>query len=618
MLFVPVINRLHTVIFSAHLRFKVRQWIAVALLSIAPLSHAKTITVQTDRQVIEMGDVITLVVETDFQTTGTHLDLTVLEDQFTVLTQQRSNNIQIINGDFKSSTRWQIQLTPKQIGELQVPPLSIENVTSTPYTLTVRPVAKAADSNLEPFFLTADLSQNQVYVQQQVLYTLRFFYQGRFLDGGIRPPVFNHAQVTPISDQTVYTKQLNGQNYTVYEWVYALHPQKSGQLDIAPPMFNGQIQLQGRQKQVQIFAKPLSLNVLPEPPSYAQNTQNSWLPASQITLDQAWSTLPNTLYVGDTVNTTLTLQANGLTANQLPDATKLTQLFRANMPEALKIYTEQPSTQNQVSANGVSSQWQVQQTLMATAPGTFTLPERSLNWWNTQTNQLQSATIPAKTITILPAKNTVQTAIPAAQDTTINAQTNTQTNPTPDTSAAVDKKDDALIPAKSIDFWQIIALLALILWGVTLVAGALLWRKLSHKQPSKIADGTDTLQYEMAQNTERNTSSDWCTLAPNLFYARLRHTLQNDYGITDLTRLNALPLFKNSTLNTSLPVLINALEAHLFNQAPLDNDCQKKICAVLKEWTKTTKKLNKPNKTNSPNSLNSSPSQLKKLYGQSD
>lgn len=586
---------------------------AVGLMGLSwpNLSYAKTVSVHSDRPVIELGDVMTLVVETDFQVGGTDLDLSLLTDQFEVLGSQRSNNIQIINGDFKSSTRWQIQLTPKQAGELMIPALTLDGVSSAPYPIRVQPLS-VQTNGLEPFFLTASLSQTSAYVQQQVLYTLQFFYQGRFLDGGIRPPVFNDAQVTPMSDQTVYTKQINGQNYTVYEWVYALHPQKSGQLDITPPMFNGQIQLQGRQKQVQIFAKPLSLTVLPEPQSYAQNTQNSWLPASQITLTQQGWEPSKPLHVGEAFSATLTLNAQGLTANQLPN---LTDLNSANPNNQVKIYSEPAVRSDQITAQGVVGQVQVKQTFIATQAGELTLPPQSLTWWNTQTNQLQTTTIPAKTLTILPAKTPnkpttqqdLQVALPA--NSPVNSPVDSHIN-SPIKSVMDDPlASDLLNPVsrETVYFWQILSLIALTLWGVTLFAGWRMWRKLrwvkeGTKMDNDVAKNSTT-ETTNAQHDQNKTRNDWLALTPNEFYRRLRSTLHNDYKLTHWSDLALEP----ST--AELWQAIQPLESHLFNQTLLCADCQANIVRALN-------RLSKPLKSTHIAKTVQNQTKLKSLYGQ--
>jgi len=118
-------------------------WLMLMILMMLPiLGFAKTLTVSADRQTIEMGDIITLSIQADFQTLGSQLDLDSLKDQFELLGRQQNNQISMINGQFSSNTQWQITLLAKQIGELIVPPLRIEGVESKPYKIKVLPEQK--------------------------------------------------------------------------------------------------------------------------------------------------------------------------------------------------------------------------------------------------------------------------------------------------------------------------------------------------------------------------------------------------------------------------------------------------------------------------------------------
>ncbi|MBD3777621.1 MAG: BatD family protein, partial [Thiotrichales bacterium] len=107
------------------------KWLLTALtLLLSQTLWANSVTVQTDRQQVEMGDIVTLTIDADFQSRLGQPDLSALQDQFELLGSQRSSNIQIVNGDFQTSTRWLVQLLPKQAGELMIPPIDIDGVKS--------------------------------------------------------------------------------------------------------------------------------------------------------------------------------------------------------------------------------------------------------------------------------------------------------------------------------------------------------------------------------------------------------------------------------------------------------------------------------------------------------
>ena len=62
------------------------KFVAFAILwSFSALVFANSITVESDRQTVEFGDIVTLKITADFQVITGQLDLSKLDDQFEVL-----------------------------------------------------------------------------------------------------------------------------------------------------------------------------------------------------------------------------------------------------------------------------------------------------------------------------------------------------------------------------------------------------------------------------------------------------------------------------------------------------------------------------------------------------
>ncbi|VAW45162.1 Aerotolerance protein BatD [hydrothermal vent metagenome] len=573
------------------LRKSKSQWMMFLILMILPLlGFAKTLSVSTDRQTVEMGDIITLIIQADFQTRGSQLDLDRLNDQFEVLGRQQNNQISIINGQFSSNTQWRITLLAKQIGELTVPPLRIEDVESKPYKIKVIPAHKKSTNDRGRYFLDTSLSKEKVYVQEEVLYSLKFYFLGAF-QGNIRPPVFENSLTVTLKEQDIYGKQINGKHYTVYEWLYAVYPQQSGQLVIKGPVFSGIHQYRNQQKGIQEVAKTQTLTVLPEPIKLKKSPNDPWLPATSLRLSQKWQSLPNTLRVGDSITRTLILDAQGLRASQVP-----TLSFKNNAE--FKIYNDQPITEETLTEQGINSQLQQTQTLILTQSGQITLPEQQVNWFNTQTQKMETAILSSRTLTILPAlnapsSNTNNTVTP----TTTNQETShTQTN---NTAENVSRETSLL--------WPVISTLLSLAWLITLI----LWRKQVKRlkaQQHKTENKTNHPVQKMPQkHTLCNPNS---TLTPRAFYHELRAVLQQDHRIHSFSELN----------DHALKDAINQLEKHLFYQADLADSTLATICEGLNKLTKKNSTPEYPllSKLNSPCPPPShKKSKLASLYGSS-
>ncbi len=539
------------------------RFIAIMILLMLPiLSFAKSLTVSADRQTIEMGDIITLIIQADFQTRGSQLDLENLKDQFEILGRQQSNQISIINGQFSSSTQWQITLLAKQEGELIVPPLRIEGVESKPYKINVLPAQKKSANARGNYFLETGLSKQKVYVQEEVLYSLKFYFLGAF-QGNIRPPTFENSLTVTLKEQDVYGKQVNGKHYTVYEWLYAVYPQQSGSLTIKGPIFSGIHQYRNRQKGIQEVAENQTLTVLPEPTQQKKNPNDPWLPAKSLTLSETWQSLPNTLRVGDSLTRTLLLEAQGLRASQLPALSTENQ-------QGFKVYNDQPVTEETLAEQGIYSQLQQTQTLILTQAGQITLPEQHINWFNTQTNTIETATLNARTLTVLPALN----ATPSHSNT---AALNPTDNKQPPSYQPPENAIDEKVSRETSFIWPLITSLLGFAWFITLV----LWRRQTKSLKAK-------LQHLNAQNpleTQSPLGQTTQTLAlchsnemptPSVFYNQLKIQLKERYSINTFNKLE----------NSDLKQAIYQLEAHLFSNADLAENTLKTICTHLEKIAK--------------------------------
>ena len=373
--------------------------LALLVMLYSALSVADSLKVETDRQNVEMGDIITLAIEADFQSKGSKLDLTLLEDQFDVISSQQSNQIEIVNGSYNSYTRWRLQILPKQVGKLMIPPFELNGVKSKPYPINVT-AAQYADGQ-QPYFLEAKVDKQQIYVQEQVIYTLRFYHKGSLINGNIRPPKFENALVESLKEQSVFGKTIKGQQYTVYEWQYALFPQASGDFKIAGPSFTGLLNLRGKQKGVQSVAKDTVIKVL----AAEKSPTPYWLPASSLTLSQEWKKLPNTIYVGDSLRRVITLQVEGLKTTQLPTIT-------TQNGSTYKVYADEAVSNQTLSEKGVNSIKLISQAIVPTQEGTLTLPDETITWWNTEKSSFETATLKSQPLIIWPSSNVNQNTIP--------------------------------------------------------------------------------------------------------------------------------------------------------------------------------------------------------------
>ncbi len=98
--------------------------------------------------------------------------------------------------------------------------------------------------------------------------------------------------------------------------------------------------------------------------------------------------------VGESITRSIILIADGVNQPQLPD-------LEMNLSHDFKQYPEKANIKTEKHADGLSTSLTQKFTIIPTKAGDFSVPEIKIKWWNTQTNQAEIATLPAKKISVL-------------------------------------------------------------------------------------------------------------------------------------------------------------------------------------------------------------------------
>lgn len=365
----------------------------LTLLTLPAIASAqKTLSAGVDRTLVEQGDIIQLTVTANFQTVTAGPDFSQLEPDFEVLGVTASSQLRVINGQFTATTQWDAQIIAKRLGILTLPVFDVEGAQSKTLSIEVSaPSQPQADYQIS--FLEAQVDQAEPYLQSQVIFTLRYYHLGSLIRGSINPPQFDQALSERLRNQHSFERRVNGRIYRVYEWVYALYPQRSGEWVIPAQTFEGQL-LHNRQiRLVNEQTQPIHLKVKPIPASYPVDAV--WLPAKSLQLDEQWGAISDNLRVGDTLNRQIRLQVNGLRVSQLPDPVWPQET-------GLRLYAD-PIQQNEHLLEQSIQSIKIQDTVaVIQQEGELTSRAITVPWWNTTTDQLEMAQLPARRFTALP------------------------------------------------------------------------------------------------------------------------------------------------------------------------------------------------------------------------
>lgn len=370
------------------------------------LAHGATITTTVDRHTVQENESLNVLFSSDSDVDG-EPDFAPLEKDFRILNRSQSSNIQIFNGRMNREITWNLMLMPKRHGTLTIPAIAFGADKSNPVSIKVSAAAvNTPDPGVDPVYMEATVDRDQVYVQSQLVYTLRIFHAVRLQSGSLSDLEISddNAIVEKLSDKKTYNKYIKGKRYQVIEKQYAIFPQTAGELVIEPAVLDAQfIDLPRVLRTKRFKTSRLTVKVQPVPPAAKNANTDYWLPARSVTLQEQWSGNSDKVKVGEPITRTLTLTAVGLTAAQLPE------LSGTDTNNDVKHYADQPVLKNKIKDNGFVGSREEKVAYIASTPGSLTLPAIKVVWWNIDKQQLETVTVPEKVIQVAPLPNSAGT-----------------------------------------------------------------------------------------------------------------------------------------------------------------------------------------------------------------
>lgn len=368
---------------------------------------AQEIEVSVDRTELARGETLTYTIRVFDQRQGMQLDLTPLTDNFDVLGTRTSSQIRSINGSVESWTDYIVTLFPLTEGDLEIPSLAINNTNTDPIAISVVNQGPRSNQSSEELFLEVEVNKESVYVQEQLLFTVRLFYT----INGIRNPQFTELEMSDTVIQLIgspnqYERLIDGVRYGVYEKRYVIFPQRSGPLEIPDILFRGEVTDGSSNfvfrnlntRRVTAFIDGLTIDVK-ERPAAAQNTA-FWLPVTSLTLEESFDRDLTDLQVGDSVVRTITMVAEGLDGAVLPP-------FSDGDIEGANVYPD-PADIDRTFVEGEIVGTRVEQsTIVAVQDGVIVIPEISIPWWNVDTDQQEATIVPSTRIEVTPVAGVV-------------------------------------------------------------------------------------------------------------------------------------------------------------------------------------------------------------------
>ena len=373
--------------------------------------NAQDLEVSVDRAELARGETLTYTIRIYEQRQGMQLDLTPLTEDFDVLGTRTSSQVRSINGQVESWTDYIVTLFPLTEGELTIPPIEINNLLTEPILISVVNEGPRSNQDNDELFLEIEVNKEALYVQEQLLFTVKLYYT----INGIRNPQFTELEMEDTVIQLIgspnqYEQIIEGVRYGVYEKRYVIFPQRSGPLEIPDILFRGEVTDGSSNfvfrnlntRRVTAFIEGITISVN-ERPVAAQEFDN-WLPVTNLSISEEWSTDLENLSVGDSITRTITLTADGLDGAVLPP-------FSPETLDGINVYQDPASIERTYVDGSIVGTRVESSTLVPVIAGTIEIPEIVIPWWDVSSDELKEAVITAKSIQV----STIEGEIPAEQ-----------------------------------------------------------------------------------------------------------------------------------------------------------------------------------------------------------
>ena len=526
-----------------------RVLITLFLLLFSQFIQAK-ISVSVDRNPVVADESFKLVFESDEKVKG-ELDFSPLKKDFTILNTGRRSNTQIINGDFKQSHQWVLTVIANKTGQLDIPPINFGSIRSELYQIKVVASAPPTVGNKsDDIFLDVEVNKKSPYVQEQIIYTVKLYRAVQTSNATLSDPEISgdQAVITKLGEDKSFETRIKGKRYVVVQRQYAVFPQSSGTLKIEPVIFQGQTgsgsffgfdPFGPQPKSIVRRSDSIVLDIQAIPDTF---TGHTWLPASQLNIQEQWSVDPAQLKQGEASTRTLTITANGLASSHLP-------AVENQLPDYLKQYPDQPELNEEYDDGGFVGVRHEKMAIIPTRSGDITLPAIKIPWWNTNTNKMEIAELPERVIHV-DASGSMQTE---------NIQVAPTEQAADKATVEVQQKNTEVINNVAADatptYWKWVSSIIFTLWLATLY---LFWRsKQAVKQTGQSVSNEISVRQSLKQIKQAcNQNNANAAKTEVLKWAKKMWPNEN------INSLNSIKPFSNNELQLKL----DELNTYLYGQ----------------------------------------------------
>lgn len=341
-------------------------------------------------------------------------------DNFTVSSSGTSHSTSWINGEISSKVSYRYTLTPRRIGKLQIPSLSLvvdgKRIDTLPITINVQKELNSPRSSSPAVFLERTFSNDEVYVGQQVIETIKIHYRVDMRDAQQEARQMTDFIEFDLGKERRYRKTVNGITYQVIEIKNSLIPLKAHDTHVPRYVLQALIPSTSRHRnpfddmwgdffssthsvRKRLISKEFNLRVLPLPPPPADSIDLAIVGEFNLKarIDK------RQLNIGESATLTLEISGVGNLQGMQPIDFELT---------AAKVYSDKPQIKLQKNWDtGLNSSAVFTFSILPNQEGDLNLGQHKFSFFNPKTGKHETVTLAFGTLQVDASKQEEQRVV---------------------------------------------------------------------------------------------------------------------------------------------------------------------------------------------------------------
>ncbi len=362
------------------------------LLSFSSYATTKVIaTVSQNPVAVEQA--FTLEIVADDTLPSSEFDPSVLlRQKFVVGGTSTARQHTSINGQSSTQTRWTTTLLVREAGNYLIPSFNIGGQSTQPIHLKAKKI-EAIEPSKDQVRMEVSLDSAEVYLGQPVTFTAKIWVANSLDQANIFAPNMLDAKIEKLGDDQQDIEIVDGKRYRTLIRRWLITPKKAGAYEVRGPRLSGLANdINHRARPIDIAAQTLALTVKAPPADFP----GSWLPSTDLLLNEELQPLQSDYQQGQAFTRIITLTIAGITEEQLPE-------ININYGPDFRMYPEPYQDRTIVKDGIVFAQRSLNVALIPVTTGELSLPAWSIPWWNLESDQLATAELKARQISVVPA-----------------------------------------------------------------------------------------------------------------------------------------------------------------------------------------------------------------------